>query len=80
MLESGSYASVAELAAAERINASYLARVLRLALLAPDLIETVLAGADPSLTLDSLIAGLPLEWIEQRKLSSADLVIPRRRS
>jgi hypothetical protein len=36
MLESGTSASVAELAAAERINPSYLARVLRLTLLAPD--------------------------------------------
>jgi hypothetical protein len=43
------------LAAAERINASYLARVLRLTLLAPDLVETVLAGKDESLTVDALV-------------------------
>lgn len=44
MLETGPYASVEELATAERINPSYLARVLRLTLLAPGLLETVLAG------------------------------------
>lgn len=71
MLESGSYPSVAELAAAERINASYLARVLRLTLLAPDLVETVLAGKHASLTLHALMGRFPLEWIEQRKLSCA---------
>jgi hypothetical protein len=69
MLESGSYASVAELAVAERINASYLARVLRLSLLAPDLVETVLAGKDESLTVDALMGGVPLEWVEQRRLA-----------
>jgi hypothetical protein len=69
MLESGSYASVAELAAAERINASYLARVLRLTLLAPGLVETALAGK-VSLTLDALMGSFPLEWVEQRRLSS----------
>src|SRR5712692_4546474 len=36
MLESGEYASMSELAKAEKINFSYLCRVLRLTLLAPD--------------------------------------------
>src|SRR5215207_5979239 len=47
MLESGEYASVAELASAERINPSYLCRVLRLTLLAPDLVEAILDGTQP---------------------------------
>lgn len=71
MLEGGSCASVAELAAAERINPSYLARVLRLTLVAPDLVEAVLAGKNASLTLDALMRRFPLAWIEQRKLSCA---------
>jgi hypothetical protein len=71
MLESGSYASLAELAAAERINASYLARVLRLTLLAPDLVEAVLAGQHASLTLDVLLGSFPLESLEQQRLSPA---------
>jgi hypothetical protein len=36
MLESGKYATIAEIAALERINESYVGRVLRLTLLAPD--------------------------------------------
>ena len=39
MIESGKYASSAELAKAEKVNDSYLSRVLRLTLLAPDIIE-----------------------------------------
>jgi hypothetical protein len=64
MLESGSYASVAELAAAERINASYLARVLRLTLLAPATVEAVLDGRHNAerVTLDRLMRPFPLQW------------------
>jgi hypothetical protein len=42
MLESGSYASIAELAVAEQIKPSYLARIVRLTLLAPELVERIL--------------------------------------
>jgi hypothetical protein len=45
MLESGSHATIAEIAAAEKINASYVGRVLRLTLLAPDIVEAILGGA-----------------------------------
>ena len=67
LLESGAYSSVAELAAAERINASYLARVLRLTLLAPEIVEAVLDGRQPhAMTLDRLLKPFPVEWEEQR--------------
>jgi hypothetical protein len=68
MLESGAYGSIAELATAERINSSYLARVLRLTLLAPDLVESILGGRhDPErVTLDTLMNALPIEWDAQR--------------
>lgn len=46
MLESGDYASIAELAVAEKINPSYVARMLRLTLLAPDVVEAILGGLD----------------------------------
>ena len=45
MLESGKYASVTELAKSEKINLSYLCRVLRLTLLAPDIAEALLDGS-----------------------------------
>ena len=44
MLEGGEYGSIEELARAERINPSYLARVLRLTLLAPEIVESILDG------------------------------------
>ena len=64
----GGYASVAELAAAERINASYLARVLRLTLLAPDIVESILNGQrDPErVTLDRLSRPFPAVWADQQ--------------
>jgi hypothetical protein len=46
MLEGGAYASSAELAEAEKVNASCLSRILRLTLIAPDIIEAVLAGRE----------------------------------
>src|ERR1700730_17144674 len=47
MLESGEYASMTELARAEKINLSYLCRVLRLTLLAPDITQAILDGQSP---------------------------------
>ena len=44
MLENGSHATIAEIAAAEKINESYVGRVLRLTLLAPDIVEAILSG------------------------------------
>jgi len=55
MIESGKYASSAELAKAEKVNDSYLSRILRLTLIAPDIIEAILAGRQPTtLQLDDL--------------------------
>jgi hypothetical protein len=44
MLESGAYGTIAELAAAEKINSSYVSRLLRLTLLAPEIVEMILDG------------------------------------
>jgi hypothetical protein len=66
MIESGEYGCSAELAKAEKINDSYLSRVLRLTLLAPGIIETILAGRQPStLQLDDLTKPLPAAWEQQ---------------
>jgi hypothetical protein len=67
MLESGKYGSMTELAKAEKINLSYLCRVLRLTLLAPDIAEALLDGKVGSgLQLSDLLRPLPLVWAEQR--------------
>ena len=67
MLENGTYATIAEIAAAEKINESYVGRVLRLTLLAPDIVEAVLNGRQPAnLQLDRLLRRFPVGWKEQR--------------
>jgi hypothetical protein len=68
MLESGQFATVNELAKAENMNASYVAHVLRLTLLAPDIVEAILDGRQPpTMELQPLIRkGFPVEWARQR--------------
>ena len=66
MLENGTYATIAELAAAEKINESYVGRVLRLTLLSPDIIEAVLNGRQSAeLQLENLLRRFPVEWRSQ---------------
>jgi hypothetical protein len=67
MLESGEYASPTELAKSEKINFSYVCRVLRLTLLAPDIVESLLDGAHEQLQLSDLLRPIPLIWVEQRR-------------
>jgi hypothetical protein len=63
LLESGEYSSSAELAKAEKVNDSYLSRILRLTLVAPEIIEAILTGRQPStLQLDGLLKPLPAVW------------------
>jgi hypothetical protein len=68
MLESGRYGSLRELAKAEKINESYLGRVLRLTLLSPAIVEKILAGKQPpGLDVAHLTQPLPLNWGEQER-------------
>jgi hypothetical protein len=67
MLDDGVYASVSEIGDAENISKSYVSRILRLALLAPDIVEAILAGrAEGSPMLEQLERPLPASWKEQR--------------
>jgi hypothetical protein len=67
MLESGEYSSSAELAKTEKVNDSYLSRILRLTLIAPEIIEAILTGRQPvALQLDDLLKPLPAVWSQQR--------------
>jgi hypothetical protein len=71
MLESGAYASITELAEAEKINQSYLCRVLRLSLLAPDIVESALNGTlSPKFTLDRAMKPAAIAWEDQRRVVS----------
>lgn len=68
ILEDGRYGSISELAAAEKINESYVSRLLRLTLLAPNIVEALLDGWQaPEVTLPVLMGPLPAEWASQRK-------------
>jgi hypothetical protein len=67
LLDSGRYASISELAAAEKIDRGYVGSVLRLTLLAPVFVEAILNGQQPvGLALSELLQPFPLEWNLQR--------------
>jgi len=66
MLEGGEFATIAELAEREGIASSYMTRVLRVTLLAPDIVEAILAGKQgPEVTLVSVLERFPTEWKDQ---------------
>ena len=62
----GSCGSTTDLAAAEKIDRSYLCRVLRLTLLAPQIVEAIMDGRQGEMTLPALMKGFPVEWERQR--------------
>jgi hypothetical protein len=64
MLESVEFASIAELAQREGIAPSYMTRVLRLTLLAPEVVEKILDGMHgPEVTLTRLLEPFPVDWM-----------------
>jgi hypothetical protein len=66
MLETGEFANITELAEREGIAPSYMTRVLRLTLLAPDIVEAILDGRQgPEVTLAKALEPFPLEWNRQ---------------
>lgn len=67
LIETGCYASAAELSKRELVNESYVCRVLRLTLLAPDLVQTIFDGRQSkTLKLKSLLKPFPADWAAQR--------------
>ena len=67
-LENGAVANVSELARREGQERAFLFRALSLVNLAPDIIEAILNGSEPSsITLSRLRKGFPDDWDEQRK-------------
>ena len=66
LLEAGVYATIDEMAATARINASYVCRVLRLTLLAPEIVEAILDGRQQAeMTLEVLLNPFPAGLGEQ---------------
>ena len=67
MLQKGRYGTIDELAVAEGINGSYVCRILRLTLLAPDIVAAILGGRQPEgATLPALMERFPVEWARQK--------------
>ena len=68
MLETGEYSTICEIAEAEKINESYVGRILRLTLLAPEIVEAIVGGRQPAeLQLGHLLRRFPVEWLAQRE-------------
>jgi hypothetical protein len=73
MLDEGLHATLEDLARAKGVASSYVSRLLRLTLLAPEIVEAILDGRQlPELQLDDLLKGFPLEWKGQRRFLTAD--------
>ena len=72
MIENGTFTSITELAEAESVNQSYACRILRLTLLAPNIVTEILDGQYPSdLMLKRVMRSLPIRWDEQRAVLKA---------
>ena len=71
LLETGVYGTIDEIAKAEKINSSYVSRLLRMTLLAPDIVESILDGRQPAeLTLAVLMQPFALTWGDQAQALS----------
>lgn len=70
MLENGTCSTIKEIAEVEKIAETYVSRVLRLSLLAPDIVEALLnrRHAAAEFTLPFLLRPFPSEWNSQRTL------------
>jgi len=63
LLYDGTYATIEDLAAAEKINPSYVSRILRLAYLSPVVVQAILDGKHPAwLTMKELMVPFPMDW------------------
>ena len=73
LIEAGEHLTLADLAAAENVDKSKLSKVLRLTLLAPDIVESILNGTEPEvLQIGRLLNPFPAEWDEQRQFLATD--------
>jgi hypothetical protein len=73
LLDEGRYASISEMAAAEKLDRGYLGRLLQLTLLAPDIVEAILDGqTPPGMSVVCLLSGVADDWSSQRAALAAD--------
>lgn len=68
ILETGQIKSISELARTLDVDGSYVARILKLTTLAPDIVEALINGEEPNgLSLAKLTQSFPEDWTEQRR-------------
>ena len=68
LMETGRFYSLRDLAVAIGQHPSYVAKQMKLTLLAPDIIEAIITGREPSgLSLEKLY-DMPVNWDEQRQV------------
>jgi len=66
-LRRGEYADTAEIAHRFGLSEADVRRILRLAFLAPDIVEAIVEGRQPrTLTVTMLLRPIPLAWADQR--------------
>ena len=68
LLENGTYTCLDDIARAENICASFISRIIRIASLAPDIVDAILDGRQPAhLTLKDLMVPFPVAWAMQKR-------------
>ncbi len=78
MIETGKAKSNSDLARKLKLDPSYVARVVRLTSLAPQIIEAILDDREPEgMSLNTLRQDLPVAWEEQRRVLTARHTEPR---
>lgn len=81
MLDAGVHGTLEDLAAAKRLPPSYVSSILRLTLLAPDIVQAILDGRQrPELQLNDLLEGFPLEWERQSDNTGRPQFLPAQKS
>ena len=74
MLDDGRYGSISEMALGEKIERGYLGKMLQLTLLAPDVVEAILAGRRPyGLGLSGCLGGVAAVWTEQQRWEASEV-------
>ena len=69
LVETGAVASLSDISETLKLDLSYLARLMKLTLLAPDIKKAILTGTEPSgLSLAKLRKDIPVMWSDQREL------------
>ncbi|HEV7253605.1 MAG TPA: hypothetical protein VGN97_10985 [Mesorhizobium sp.] len=70
LLDEGHYATIGDLARAKKLDPSFVARIVRLTLLAPDIVEAILDGRQSAaMQRQMLLHGFPREWAAQRAVA-----------